>query len=108
MNHPHQKIVRIGFRYRGSYSQFEPVLPAFVEKLRAVPGLVWKIWTYDEESGRGAGIYLFEDEASARAYLGEMVPTMATMVEELDPQVLDFHVAATVGTRGPVGERVAA
>ncbi len=108
MNHPSQKIVRIGFRYRGSYAQFEPVLPAFVERLRGVPGLVWKIWTYDEGSGRGAGLYLFENEAAARAYLAEMLPAMATMVEELDPQVLDFHLAATVGTRGPVGDRLPA
>ncbi len=35
------------------------------------PGLRWKIWTENEDEGTGGGIYLFEDDESARAYLEE-------------------------------------
>ena len=34
------------------------------------PGLRWKIWTENPEEGLGGGIYLFEDDASALAYIG--------------------------------------
>lgn len=100
-----QKIVRIGFRYDGSYQQFEAIIPAMVAQLREVPGLLWKIWTHDDDARRGAGLYLFADEASARAYLAWILPQMEQMVRELDPEVLDFHAAATEGTFGPVGPR---
>lgn len=33
------------------------------------PGLLWKIWTENEAAGEAGGIYVFTDEASARAYL---------------------------------------
>ena len=35
------------------------------------PGLRWKIWTENETESTGGGIYLFEDEDSARAYVEE-------------------------------------
>lgn len=100
-----QKIVRIGFSYEGSYAQFEPMLPQLVAQLRQVPGLAWKIWSYDDTTRRGAGIYLFADEATARAYLAMIVPQMQQLARDIDAQVLDYHVEATAGTRGPVGDR---
>lgn len=100
-----QKIVRISFRYQGSYAQFEPYLDEYVARLREVPGLVWKIWTYDDARACGAGIYLFEGEAEARAYLDVMVPEMKKMALDVQGEILDFHARATEGTRGPVGER---
>src|SRR5579871_1264251 len=32
------------------------------------PGLVWKIWLEDRESGHAGGIYLFEDAVTAQRY----------------------------------------
>jgi hypothetical protein len=32
------------------------------------PGLVWKIWLEDRESGHAGGVYLFEDAATAQRY----------------------------------------
>lgn len=45
-----------------------------------IPGLVWKIWTYDPSSDRVGGIYLFQDLASANAYLsGSIVASMKAL-----------------------------
>lgn len=33
------------------------------------PGLIWKIWTVNEETHEAGGIYLFQDKPSANAYL---------------------------------------
>lgn len=37
--------------------------------IAAEPGLVWKIWTENAETGRAGGIYVFESDEAARAYL---------------------------------------
>jgi hypothetical protein len=32
------------------------------------PGLLWKLWTENPDTGEAGGIYLFADEASAEVY----------------------------------------
>jgi hypothetical protein len=96
------RIVRISFAYDGSYDQFEPILPAFAEKARSVPGLVWKIWTYDDDAHRGAGLYLFSGESEARAYLEWIVPQMRTLAKDVSAELLRVHEGATRATRGPI------
>ena len=39
------------------------------ESIAEEPGLIWKIWTENAQDSTAGGIYLFSDEASARAYL---------------------------------------
>ena len=33
------------------------------------PGLIWKLWTENRNTGEAGGIYLFTDQPSAEAYL---------------------------------------
>jgi hypothetical protein len=35
------------------------------------PGLIWKVWLRDRTTNRGGGIYLFQDRASAQAWVDE-------------------------------------
>jgi Putative mono-oxygenase ydhR len=42
-----------------------------------MPGLVWKLWLRDPETGRGGGFYLFKDRASADAWGKGRFETMA-------------------------------
>lgn len=39
------------------------------EDIATTPGLHWKIWTENPDTGRAGGIYLFADADAARAYL---------------------------------------
>lgn len=43
------------------------------------PGLVWKIWLEDRESGHAGGIYLFEDAAGAQRYREKHERRLAAM-----------------------------
>lgn len=97
-----QKIVRIAFRYEVPYARFEPHMPDFIASCADAPGMVWKIWAYDDARGVGSGIYLFEDEGHASAYLARMVPFMQTLVADVSGEMLDIHLGATRATRGPV------
>ena len=39
------------------------------ESIAKEPGFIWKIWTENEASQEAGGIYLFQDRASAEAYV---------------------------------------
>lgn len=43
------------------------------------PGLLWKIWNENRETGESGGIYLFVDEASAANYLKEHMARLQSM-----------------------------
>lgn len=38
------------------------------QQIADAPGLLWKVWTENPDTGEAGGIYLFADEASAEVY----------------------------------------
>jgi hypothetical protein len=60
------------------FSKNEPIDKTLerARKFADVPGLIWKIWLRDENSGRGGGLYLFEDRSSAEAWAKGRFETM--------------------------------
>ncbi len=66
-------------------------------------GIRWKVWTFNEETREGAGIYLFDDEASLKEYLNG--PTIAQVKSQLrNVSIKQFGVMEelTEITRGPI------
>jgi hypothetical protein len=41
------------------------------------PGLLWKLWGENPETGRASGVYLFETAEAAEAYIAKHVPRLA-------------------------------
>lgn len=84
------------------------------KKISGVPGLIWKIFLFNDEKGETAGVYLFEDQESLEAYLNG--PIMAQRKEGkwgdgvnvagdiYDVSMKDFRIMEemTEITRGPV------
>jgi hypothetical protein len=63
------------------------VLPA----MQALPGLIWKLWTLDEQPGTAGGIYLFRNRAAAEAYAdGPMIAALrrSTSVRDVNLRLL--------------------
>jgi putative monooxygenase ydhR len=68
------------------------------------PGLRWKIWTENETEQTGGGIYLFEDEDSARAYVEEHTARLEGFgVKDIRARVFEVNESLTEMTRGPLG-----
>ncbi len=64
------KLLQVDFEFHGPFG--EEVSNALVDLAKSInqePGMIWKIWTESEKDKLGGGIYLFEDEATAQAYL---------------------------------------
>jgi hypothetical protein len=75
-------------------------------EIAKVPGLRWKMWLVNEAESSGGGCYLFNDEASLRAYLGS--PVIAALkshpaFSQLSVQTFAVLEGPTAVTRGPVG-----
>jgi hypothetical protein len=99
------KILQINVRFNVSAVELAKEFEAAAVPIAEVPGLKWKIFGMDEERGEAAGIYLFEDDASLKAYIeGPIVARMKTLEAFSDITMKDFDVVeeATAITRGPV------
>ena len=69
----------------------------------STPGLRWKIWTEHEEEGIAGGIYLFEDDTTAEAYLDEHTTRLEGFgITEIRAKLLHVNEALTEITGGPV------
>ena len=67
------------------------------------PGLRWKIWTENEEEGIGGGIYLFEDDDSARLYLEEQTARLEGFgIADIRGRIFQVNEGLTALNAGPV------
>ena len=69
------------------------------------PGLRWKIWTENEAEGTAGGIYLFDDDDSAQAYLEEHTARLEGFgVRDIRAKAFHVNEPLTAVTRGPLGD----
>lgn len=63
-------ILQIDFPHAGPFNEeFSEAFTDLAKDIATESGLVWKIWTEDEESKEAGGIYLFENKNDAKRYL---------------------------------------
>ncbi|MFN3994779.1 MAG: monooxygenase [Tabrizicola flagellatus] len=62
-------LVQFDFPFAGPWGQeMAGAFSGLAQDIAAEPGLVWKIWTENRDTGRAGGIYLFSSPEAARAY----------------------------------------
>ena len=103
------KNLQVSFKFDGDRDTFEKTFEDAVQPIADTAGLRWKIWLWNEEERVGAGVYLFDDQASIDAYLGG--PIIAPLgdhpaISEISVKVYDIVERPTVTTRGPIGKKV--
>ncbi|WP_341503920.1 monooxygenase [Gallaecimonas sp. GXIMD4217] len=99
------KLLQIHFPYPGPFGkEMTEQLTGLAESIRDEPGFLWKIWTQNEGEQEAGGIYLFEDEAAARAYLEKHTARLKALgVPEVQARIFDVNDELTRLTSGPVG-----
>jgi hypothetical protein len=100
------QLLQINYQFKGSRADFEREFGPVAAEIAKVPGLRWKMWLVNEAESSGGGCYLFNDEASLRAYLGS--PVIAALkshpaFSQLSVQTFAVLEGPTAVTRGPVG-----
>lgn len=65
-----KKLLQIHFDYPGPFGDaMSESMKELAESINHEPGMIWKIWTENAQTRQAGGIYLFESEELARAYL---------------------------------------
>ena len=105
-----EKALQVNFKYN---VPIEPLMEGTLksaDEIAAKPGLRWKIWIYNDETKEAGGLYLFEDDASADAYIEWLTAALERnpVASDITVRKFDINEAATAITRGPVAERVPA
>ncbi len=100
-----EKILQLNFKFNVTSAEYEQAVSPLAEKFAAVSGLRWKIWLMNEDESEAGGIYLFDDEASLKAFLdGPLAAAVSSHPALSDMSVKRFDVmdSITAITRGPV------
>ena len=96
------KLLQIDFPIEGPWG--EQMTEAYTELAHTIsqtPGLIWKIWTENSNTGEAGGIYLFEDEASLEAYLSEHTVRLRSFgIVQINVKKFDVNQPLTQMTRG--------
>ena len=63
-------LLQVDFPFSGPWGQaMTDALQGLAHSIAQEPGLIWKIWTENQQTQEAGGIYLFADRESAEAYL---------------------------------------
>ncbi len=63
-------LLQVDFPHAGPFKvEFTEAFTDLAKDIAKEEGLIWKIWTENEETKEGGGIYLFDNLADANRYL---------------------------------------
>jgi hypothetical protein len=100
-----QTIVQVNFKLNVSGKVYEQAVAPLAQPMADVAGLQWKIWLLNESSHEAGGIYLFEDQDSANAFLnGPLVAQVksAPILSDLSAAQFAVMESLTEITHGPL------
>jgi hypothetical protein len=99
------RVLQINFKFNVTRSQYEQAVAPLAAPIAAVQGLRWKVWIMNEQESEAGGIYLFQDEAAANAYLGGAIVAQVVShpaLHSFSVKQFDVMEEITEVTRGPV------
>lgn len=96
------KLVQIDFAFHGPFgSEMSQQLVELAESINHEPGFIWKIWTENERNQEAGGIYLFEDEESALAYVKKHTARLKALgVDKVNFKIFDINEKLTAINHG--------
>lgn len=97
-------LLQIDFPLEGPWGdEMASAFSGLAEVIAQTPGLRWKIWTENPDEGLSGGIYLFDDDASAQAYLTEHTQRLASFgITDLRAVMFQVNDALTAINGGPL------
>ncbi len=100
-----RKILQVNLKFSIPRADLEAAWLPVAQPIADVPGLLWKVWLMNEVEHEAGGIYLFESEAAAQAYLaGPIVAGLkaSPVISDISAKLFDVLESHTAITRGPV------
>lgn len=98
------KLLQLHFDFHGPFGdEMSRQLVELAESINNEPGFIWKIWTENEATQEAGGIYLFQNEETAIAYVKKHAARLRPMgVNEVIFKIFDVNEPLTTLNRGKV------
>jgi hypothetical protein len=98
------KLLQMDFPFSGPFGdEMAESLRELALSINEEPGFLWKIWTENREQNLAGGIYLFETEADACAYLEKHRARLKESgVNTVNAHIFDINAALSYLNRAPL------
>jgi len=100
-----ERLLQINFNFSVSSDEYAQAANSLVNDFANLPGLIWKVWTLNEDQSEAGGIYMFESQTYLDEFLaGPLAKTVTTHPALSNFSVKQFTIMEdlTEKTRGPV------
>jgi hypothetical protein len=100
-----KKLVQINFNYDLAREELNEGAKEFVHPVQQVPSLLWKTWIVNDQEQLTGGIYLFENEEAAKAYIeGPIIDQIrnSPVFKNLSIKLFDIMEEPSKATRAPI------
>lgn len=86
-------LLQLHFDFRGPFgAEMSRQLVGLAESINQEPGFIWKIWTESEKNQEAGGIYMFQDEETALAYVKKHAARLKALgVEDVIFKLFDVN-----------------
>lgn len=97
-------LLQVDFPFTGPWGEeMAAGMKDLAASIAQEPGLLWKIWTENRETGEAGGIYLFADRASAEAYLAmHRARLLGFGVPQVNAKLFDINQPLSQIDRAPL------
>lgn len=88
------KLLQIDFPIDGPFgANMTEAFSDLAKDIAIEEGLIWKIWTENEETKEAGGIYLFQDIENANRYLKKHTERLNSFgIEDITAKVFDVNI----------------
>lgn len=100
-----QKLLQVNLNFSILRAELETAWLGAAQPIADTPGLRWKVWLMNEAEREAGGIYSFDSEGAAQAYLnGPIVAALKASpgISNISAKLFDVLAEHTDITRGPV------
>lgn len=100
------RLLQMDFKSVGPWDkEMSVTFKELAEDISKEEGLIWKIWTENEETGEAGGIYLFETQEVLDKYLDKHTARLLGFgITDIVAKVFNVNVPLTLINRGYLGE----
>ena len=99
-----KKLLQMHFSFQGPFGdEMATQLKELAESINHEPGFIWKVWTESRQNQEAGGIYLFENKATALAYVEKHTARLKSFgIDEVIYKMFDINEALTQINHGKI------
>jgi hypothetical protein len=97
-------LLQVDFPYKGPWAdEMAEAMKELAHSIAQEQGLIWKIWTVNENTNEAGGIYLFEDAENANRYLAMHTARLQGFgIPYVNGKLFEVNQVLSLIDRGPI------